>query len=415
MLSLAPPKKVRCPLRGKYLIQNCWANWLLALVDFFLSIFIKPKAVSIPLSPKKILLSSSSHFGDVVQMTSILPFLKRHFPDSQIGVLVGSWSLPIVMNHPDIDFVHTLDHWKLNRSSQPLFKKIFRYFRTKKRAIQSIQKTKYDIAIDTYYYFPNAIPIFWKAKIPVRIGYTSGGFGPYLTHSKDWENYNQSVVKFYEPLLRFITNDGVKIEKLRPHLPRLARTGHDYFRKHYSDSFGNYVVVHIGAGSPLKEWPVTKWKELVDKLEGLLLVFTGKGNEEKEKIAHIIRGRKGCLNLANRLSWEEFMGVIQDASLLISVDSVPGHLAAAFEIPSVLLYTGMANVHHWAPVNPNATILTHKVPCSPCFRSKGCSEMSCLREISVEDVHRACQKCLQLPISKKNLSTNTGNFFSFSD
>ena len=42
---------------------------------------------------------------------------------------------------------------------------------------------EYEIAIDTYHFIQNSIPLLWLARIPIRIGYTSGGFGPLLDSS----------------------------------------------------------------------------------------------------------------------------------------------------------------------------------------------------------------------------------------
>ncbi len=119
--------------------------------------------------------------GDALMMTSLLAALKSADPEVKLGVVVGSWSRPIVEGHPLIDVVHTVDHWKLNRSPLPLWKKIVQYYATKRRAVREIRAQSYDAAIDFYPFFPNAIPLLWQAKVPMRIGFTSGGFGPVLT------------------------------------------------------------------------------------------------------------------------------------------------------------------------------------------------------------------------------------------
>ena len=189
------------PLKGKYLVQNPLANAFLRCVDFLLSSFPRKRNTPIPQMPKSILVSNLAHMGDVLIMTSFLAVLKRLIPDVKIGVVVGSWSLPLVKNHPCIDRIHIVDHWKLNRSSAPKWKKIVHYFKTKKTAVHEIRNEKYPIAIDSYSFFPNSIPLLWQAGIPVRIGYISGGFGPLLTHPIPWKRLNQHLIHYYKPFL----------------------------------------------------------------------------------------------------------------------------------------------------------------------------------------------------------------------
>lgn len=394
-------KSVSTPHRRKLLVQNRWANRFLSCTDFLLSKIPRKKPL-IPTQPKTILIANLGHMGDAVIMTSLLPILKQHYPISTISVLIGSWSLPVLKNHPCVDRIHIVDHWKLNRSQIPFLKKLLRYLKTRKQAIHELRSSGYDIAIDTYYYFPNAIPIVWRAKISARIGYTSGGFGPLLTHSVDWSNKDQPIAHYYFNLLNLL---GISRESccslLRPNLPPLAKSGSQcLFEKSKIDPSKGYIVMHIGTGSTLKEWPVSKWRELVQHLQGFPIIFTGKGVREKEKIDSIIHQSDGCFNFADCLKWEEFVAIIKDARLLIGVDSVPGHIASAFDVPSVLIYAGMANVHHWAPMNKRCTILTHPVACAPCYRSRGCSTMACIRDISVQTVYEACLNQLSASLRK---------------
>lgn len=388
--------RLNTPLKGKYLVRNRLANKALAWTDLFLSLFPRKKPPA-PQRPKNILISNLAHMGDVVIMTSILQVLRKNYPEASIGVLIGSWSLPILKNHPYVDRVHIVDHWKLNRATISRSEKLIRYNKTKRNAIREIKRSGYDVAIDAYYHFPNAIPIFWRSRIPVRIGYTSGGFGPLLTHAVDWANRNEPAAHYYFDLLNFL---GISRESslslLHPNLPRSTISGSQYILQNYKcDLSKGYIVIHIGTGSSLKEWPVNKWRELVEKLKGYPLIFTGKGANEREKIDCIIHQIEGCINLADVLPWEVFISLIQDARLLIGVDSVPGHIAAAFNAPSVLIFSGMTNIHHWAPMNKQCTIITHQVPCAPCYKSQGCSAMSCVQEASVEAVYQACVKRLE--------------------
>jgi ADP-heptose:LPS heptosyltransferase len=373
------------PLKGKYLVQNPLANFILRCVDFFLSLF--PKACpAIPGKPTRILITNLAHMGDVLFMTSLVAVLKRLFPEVKIGVVVGSWSLPIVQGHPLIDHIHAVDHWKLNRDGGSLWQKVGHYLRTKKKALAEIRQAKYQVAIDSYFYFPNAIPLLWQAKIPVRIGYISGGFGPLLTHPLPWKFSEQSILRDYIPLIEpLCSSKAVDEAFLSPVLYAPEIDLKALLSKHELCT-KQYIVIHMGTGNSLKEWPVSKWKELAQALEGNTLVFTGKGKTEKENVSLVCSAVQGCVDLVDKLSWHEYLTILKQASCLIGVDSLAGHLAAALHLPSVLIYSGMTSLHKWAPQSKLSVLLSHPMPCAPCHCSRGCSSMQCVRGVSVKEV-----------------------------
>jgi ADP-heptose:LPS heptosyltransferase len=360
------------PLKGNYLIQNPLANRLFRFIDHSLSLLKVEKNFPIK-TPQKILLSNIAHLGDVLLMTSLLPILKKAIPGVQIGVIVGSWSESMVKNHPLIDHVHFFDHWKVARNSSSLLKKMSKTTEMKNRVIAELKKEQYDIAVECSFHFPNTIPLTYKAGIPVRLGYISGGFGPLLTHPLPWLPNQGSVANYMLTLIQtFITVSDVTLK------PILPITNPVTVPK-------PYIIIHMGSGDAIKEWPPEKWKELTHKLsqDCHFLVFTGRGEREAKMIQEISCG----LNLCDQLSWSECISLVRDAGALISVDTGIAHVAAAFNTPSILIFTGIHPLDLWCPLSPNAHILTHPVPCSPCHRAGGCAAMSCIKNVSVDAVY----------------------------
>lgn len=345
----------------KYLLQNIAAKNALTVIDSFLGFFFKPQK-NPPSPPKKLLLCNGAHLGDCILTTSLLPALKKTYPDLKIGMLVGSWSKAVVENHPLVDQIHTCDHWKLNRSPLSLTKKLASYRKSKAKALLEI--VDYDTAIDCNFHFPNFAHLLFKAKIPTRIGFTSAGFGPFLTHPKPWTFSKESVVTSFATLLP--PHDSTF---LKPTLPKRA-----------TSPYKDYIVVHMGSGSPLKDWPLNKWKELCQKLEKKI-IFTGRGKKESEAIAYVAGELPQAINLCDQLDFNAFVAVIAEADLLISVDTSAGHIAAAFDVPSVLIYPGIHPPTLWAPFSPYATIVT--------------SQLKCIQQIDVETVYKRVISKLQ--------------------
>ncbi len=367
----------------KYPIFKPLAYWLLFFFDLVLDVCVAPwlkKPDLAHISHKKILVCNGAHLGDVILTTALLPVLKAVFPEAKIAFLIGNWSSSVVENHPLIDAVYTVDHWKLNRSNLSRIQKLSRYFKTRRRAKELLRQEKFDLALDCNLHFPNMAFLLWQAQIPVRIGFENAGLSGWLTHIKRDPHINQSVVETFLLLLEDFQIKPSQ-ELLQPSLAQGPCPKQ------------NYIVIHMGAGDVKKNWPKEKWRALVKKLvqDGENLIFTGRGNcsDSEYALEHLPRVQ----NLCNKQSWNEFTALIAAAKLLISLDTSAGHVAAAVGTPAVLLYTGIHPPRRWAPLGAEITILTEPTPCSPCL--KGCSEMRCIRSILVEQVYNTVKLTLQ--------------------
>lgn len=379
---------VSSPLSGKYLVRNRAANRLLRTVDALLGCLWPPRPIAIR-PPQRILIANGAHLGDVLLSTSVLPLVRHAFPSAAIDFLTGSWAGTILENHPLIDRVHTVDHWKLNRAAISMAAKLRQYTKSRAIALHAIRRRRYDIAIDLYFYFPNSIPLLWQAGIPVRVGYTSGGFGPMLTHALDWQMRDCHVTDYFADLIRMLA-PSARLPAPRPSLAHVAPEQTALPEAPRED----YVVIHMGTGSPIRRWPTENWIALVDRLHaaGHLLVFTGTSSGEKQAIAAVIRRLPSCLDWSGRLSWAEFVEVVRNARLVVGVESLAGHVAAAVDTPVVAIYSGTTHPAHWRPYGDQKCVLTAPVPCAPCYRSRGCATMDCVRGVSVDEAFQAIQE-----------------------
>lgn len=281
-------------------------KWALRTVDTLLRPLAQPP---MPLTPKRILLSQSAHHGDVVLATSLIAPLRR--AGFEVGALVGSWAREVIA--PYVSWTHTVDHWKLDRARKGC------YYATKRRALKEIKQVGYDVAIDLRFHFPNLAPLLWQANIPWRIGFSSAGFSPLLTHPIPWNCRNSSALEAYRHLLTSLNLQGPLSPSLQP--TEVSKRGHH--------------ILHLGSGDSRKEWPVSDWKALAHALDSPVH-FTGKGKREASLIASLGIGE----NLANRLSWQALVDHVAGARVVICVDTAIAHIAASVGTPVIVLYRG---------------------------------------------------------------------------
>jgi ADP-heptose:LPS heptosyltransferase len=415
------------PLCGKYLVRNRVANRLLRVTDWTLtccrplmqlvqawhaprcsegsaveprpSEYLRACHPAVP-EPRRILLANGAHFGDVFLSLSLLPALRSAFPGARIGFLCGTWARRLLERHPRVAWLHHVDHWKLNRSDLPLLEKLRHYQRTRRQALREIRRKRYDVAIDLYYYFPSSIPLLWQAGIPCRIGYTSGGFGPLLSHGLDWTPADRHVTDYQADLLRVVGVSERHLEKmdapLVPEEQNLPRDVVDELRRIGVPPRG-FVVFHMGTAAAVKEWPSEQWRQLARHItaDGHALVFTGTAGRERRHSEQVGVGLAACVNLCGRLAWNELISLIRPAQLLVGVDSVAGHVAAAVGTPCITIASGITHHGHWRPRGAFGRVLSHPVPCAPCYRGRGCQGMECVRGVSVQQVYDAIHDLLR--------------------
>ena len=122
-----------------------------------------------------------------------------------------------------------------------------------------------------------------------------------------------------------------------------------------------FAVVHPGTARAEKYWVPERWAAVIDHCQrelGLPCVITG-GDAEFEQ-AHLKQiqaaVRTPFLNLSRKLDLIGLAALIQRASLLLSVDSAPVHLGAAFQTPQIALF-GATNPFHWRPLHARSAVL----------------------------------------------------------
>jgi ADP-heptose:LPS heptosyltransferase len=111
-----------------------------------------------------------------------------------------------------------------------------------------------------------------------------------------------------------------------------------------------YVVLHPGAASPARRWPVERWAAVASALlsTGRDVVLTGGAAESSlcARVAAIVpsvQDTSGLLDIAG------LARTVEAASLMICGDTGPAHLATAYAVPSVLLF-GPSDPAQWGPL-----------------------------------------------------------------
>jgi len=153
---------------------------------------------------------------------------------------------------------------------------------------------------------------------------------------------------------------------------------------------GRYVAVHPGAAVPARTWPAEHYRRTVRLLAdaGIRCVITG-GSGERDLTAFVADGHG--TDLGGRCSLPELAGVLAGASVVITGNTGPAHLAAAVRTPVVSLFSPVVPAIRWAPYGVPVELLGDQhAPCRN-TRARVCPVPGhpCLSEVSPAEVVRA--------------------------
>jgi ADP-heptose:LPS heptosyltransferase len=96
-------------------------------------------------------------------------------------------------------------------------------------------------------------------------------------------------------------------------------------------------------------------------------------------------------NLAGQTNAKQLLALLEQATLFISNDSGPAHLAAGYETPAITLF-GPETPIIYGPLNPNITIIKKDIYCSPCIsvynnkKHSRCTNAQCMSAITTDEV-----------------------------
>ena len=93
------------------------------------------------------------------------------------------------------------------------------------------------------------------------------------------------------------------------------------------------------------------------------------------------------VNLSGKMSIEQLVEQISQLDILITNDSGPMHVAAAFKVKTAAIFgpTNHIETHQWH--NPNELILRKDMPCAPCMKREcPLQHHRCMKDITAQDV-----------------------------
>jgi ADP-heptose:LPS heptosyltransferase len=304
--------------------------------------------------------------GDLIMCTPAFRAIKEK-DHARITLLTSSEGAKIARFIPEINNVVTADlPWYPNSDM------------TEESLVELQLKLKaeaFDLAIFSSTFSQTILPsalLTYEAGIPQRIGYCRENPYDLLTHWIPEEEPLLMIKHQVERELKLVGEMGYKTDDTDlsltiPEADEARALAHIKSLSNQKDA--KYMVIHPGVTDIKRRFPLEKWKELcryVALTYKGTIIFSGTA-EEKELCNDIIGDTRGkFINMAGSTSISEYLTLIKQAELIISVNTSAIHVAAAFKTPSIVLYAE-TNPQHWPWNSPTIVI---PFPVKADFRSK---------------------------------------------
>ena len=343
----------------------------------------------------KILIINPYGIGDVLFTTPVIRNLREAYPQAEIVYLANRRTADLIQFDPDIArvFVYERDEFVGNH------RKYIGLFNT-------IRRERFDLVFD---FSLNSSFGFLTAAggIRKRVGFDYRKRGGFLTDRLLLTGFEEKhIVEYYLDLLRLL-KIPVKTREMRLDVPSQdIQWAGDWLIKHHVDQSKPLLAVLPGGGASwgaaarYKRWPAFKYAQLIDKIvenfdAGIILMGDPKEEELCREVVslahfplHFAVGETSLLGLAALL--KRCRGAIVN-------DGGPLHVATAVGTRTISIF-GPVDPQVYGPFPPSGHIVVQKnLPCQPCyrrFRMASCGHISCLGELSVDEVYRKVQQIL---------------------
>ena len=386
-----------------------------------------------------ILIVKLSAIGDVIHALPALAALRKSYPAADITWVVEEAAADLLVGHPALNRVivsgrkRWLKQIKRGQIASPL--------RQMRAFLRELRKRPYDLVVDFHGLLKSASIValsggrrklgydslqelsglFYNEKIPEEMGKHAVDryldFVRYLDGKEKGEEGNATFPEVGTPEFTIAVGEEERRrvkDLLAPHSGLLAagrngRTNAEadggleeqgrektFISQKQEPAWrsGPFVAISPVAFWETKLWEDEKFAILCDRIKeelGIAIVMTGGEAGPLDRIQAWMK--TNAVNLGGQTTLRELACLYRQASLLITTDSGPMHLAAAVGTPVVALF-GPTDPARTGPYGPGHRVIRGRLSCIPCFR-KECETRSCMRGITVEEVFEAAKGVLE--------------------
>ncbi|MBN1345105.1 MAG: glycosyltransferase family 9 protein [Phycisphaerae bacterium] len=339
------------------------------------------------LSRSRILITQFDKLGDVLCSTAALRLLRETLPGARLVVAVQPYAYDVVAANPDVDEVLAVSvPWSSSRFAGGLRERA----RTVWRVGRSLRSRRFHLGLDLQGNPLNAL-LMRLAGIPLRVGMAGLGGNLFLTAGQPMDWFANRVAFRLRLVERLTGNTGRPVTR--------------FDLKHEDRQWAQARIAQRAASDPLailcptaenalRMWDERRFVELGARLSDRAVVAFCHAPGDAETASRFERAWRD--NPRCHVVETETLGrlgaMMSHASVVVSGDSAPMHLAVAVGTPVVAIF-GPSPPSAAGPIDWDYNrVVEPAVICGPCLwgpHAPRCDVRRCLDSISVDRVARA--------------------------
>jgi ADP-heptose:LPS heptosyltransferase len=336
---------------------------------------------------KRIALVNFGGIGDEILFSPVIAAIREQFPAAHLTLFLEGRSRSVSDLLPGLDAVETVTLQGVSRTQ--LFGELIRRLRGKGFDWVVCSGSSPFISV-----------MLFLTGIPFRVGFDSGPVSRLLLSAAAPLNKQIYAAEMYFSLARTAlvrwTGNGAAGSETPP-IPSVRRPESD--RQAWADDLlgggtGRRVLIHPGASKVsvekgiFKGWSAERWAELITQLATASHRVFLVGGPDDQAIVEAIQGQlpdalSGFTNLYGQTrNLQDLAALVQQADVLVSVDSSPLHIAVGLGKPVVVLF-GPTDEKKLIPPDRDwvQAVTLPDLSCRPCLwdvRQANCESSTCL-------------------------------------
>lgn len=323
--------------------------------------------------------------GDILLATPAVRALHQHFDEPKIDFIVGNGMADALVGIPYLRRILTFDKSGADARAANFL-----------RFLIDLRRARYDLFLN---FHPSAKTLLMAAF---------SGAPRVITFRKDRRRQPGTG------RVRHAVDDFTK--ELRPlGIPRVTDRQLDFFVPDAArervrgllrgEGIGDgepLLVVNPAATRDINRWPPEKFVPFLDimarEMPDVHLALSGGPGDVALARGIVEKTGLRVVNLAGRLSVKELGALLERASVVLTADTGPMHIASAVGAPLVVL-SGAADPDRTGPLSSrDLVVINRSLPCVPC-QGRTCArgDIACMTQLPVEWVVNAVRRQLKAP------------------
>ncbi|HUW84266.1 MAG TPA: lipopolysaccharide heptosyltransferase II [Phycisphaerae bacterium] len=336
------------------------------------------------MEPTRILVVLPNWVGDVAMATPALSALRRRFRQSHMILLARPYVADLLQGADWMDEILLWPGGQTKTTRREGFA----------RLACELRRRRIDLAVLLANSFRSAL-LASLAGARQRVGYDRDGRGLLLTdrlvaQRLDGDFVPVPMVRYYNAIAAFLGCREFPEGLVLPAGPEDDRRFAEICRQYRVGPKRPLVVVNPGAAyGQAKCWLPARFAELSDRLidtqAAQVVVTCGPGEVSIARRIEANLRREATVLADDPLSLRQLMGLIRRCDLLVTNDSGPRHIAAAYGVPVVSIF-GPTDPRWSETGYPLERKVIADVDCTHCMKRVCPTDHRCMRALTVEMV-----------------------------